>query len=48
MCAWTTLPSKGANLADATGGNTLFGPGYLEVSDGQIVQLAGKCTWVKE
>lgn len=48
MCAWTLLPSKGASLADATGGNTLFGPGYLEVADGQIVQTVGRCTWVKE
>lgn len=44
ICSYTFLPRKGAGLDEAQGGNTLMGPGYMEVSSGQIIQTAG-CTW---
>lgn len=44
MCSYTFLPRKGAQLTEASGGNTLFGPGYMDLAAGQIVQTLG-CTW---
>ncbi len=44
MCAYTFLPRKGATLEEAEGGATIFGPGYMELYEGQIVQSLG-CTW---
>jgi hypothetical protein len=41
MCAYTFLPRKGAELSEANGGASIFGPGYLELADGQIVQSLG-------
>ncbi|GGF39149.1 hypothetical protein [Williamsia phyllosphaerae] len=43
-CAYTFLPRRGASLTEATGGNTFFGPGYMEVADGQVVQTIN-CNW---
>ena len=43
-CAYTFLPSKGADLSQASGGNSLFGPGYMDLQSGQIVQTIG-CEW---
>lgn len=47
MCAYTFLPRKGATLEEAEGGASVFGPGYMELYDGQIVQALG-CTWTLE
>lgn len=47
MCAYTFLPRRGAGLEEASGGNSLFGSGYMEVAEGQIVQTIG-CTWTLE
>jgi len=44
-CAYTYLPRKGAQLTEAEGGGSIFGPGYLELADGQIVQTIGCKTW---
>lgn len=44
MCAFTFLPYKGASLSEASGGNSLAGPGYMHLTQGQIVQTLG-CTW---
>lgn len=44
MCAFAFLPYKGAGLDEAAGGNSLFGPGYMQVDSGEIVQTVG-CNW---
>ena len=44
ICAWSFLPRKGAGLEEAAGGNTIFGPGYMSLDVGQVVQVAG-CEW---
>jgi hypothetical protein len=41
MCAYTFLPRKGAELSEATGGNSIFWPGYMELANGEIVQTLG-------
>ncbi|MGO4205183.1 hypothetical protein AB4Z09_26300 [Rhodococcus sp. TAF43] len=47
MCAYTYLPYKGASLGEADGGNNSFGPTYMQLAEGQIVQTLG-CNWVLE
>ena len=44
LCSYAFLPRRGATLSEAFDGNVLYGPGYMDLTNGQFVQSTG-CDW---